>query len=114
MLSPFPNDGVSHFWGRKFLTGCFGVNRFGVMEADPLIVQAQARLIERAEEIIVLADASKLRQQSSMIVTSLDRVSTLVTDDGARPQELELFEAAGVKVIVVNVAAQDDVRSATG
>ena len=100
ILSPFPNDGIEHFWGQTLFTGCFGINRFGVMEADPLVVQGQGRLLQRAENVVVLADSSKLRRQSSMIVTPLGRVSTLVTDAGASPAEIELLEAAGVKVIV--------------
>ena len=112
VLSPFPNDGISRFWGRKLFCGCFGLNRFGVMEADPLIVQAQSRLLERAEEVIVLADGSKLGQQSSMIVAGLDRVSTLVTDDSAGAKEIETIKAAGVKVIVAPAAKEDHVREA--
>src|SRR6185436_17557565 len=38
VLSPFENDTIEHFWGQKLLTGCYGLNRFGMMEADPLIV----------------------------------------------------------------------------
>lgn len=109
VLSPFANDGIQHFWGKTLFTGCFGINRFGVMEADPLIVQAQARLLERAEQVIVLADSTKLRRHSSMIVTPLARVAHLVTDDGATREELESLEQAGLKVTVVPV---DD--SATG
>ncbi|HEX7114570.1 MAG TPA: DeoR/GlpR family DNA-binding transcription regulator [Steroidobacter sp.] len=100
VLSPFPDDGISHFWGHKLFTGCFGINRFGVMEADPLIVQAQTRLLARAEEVVVLADSTKLRRKSSMVVMGLERVSTLVTDDGAHEEELEPFERAGLKVII--------------
>jgi len=112
VLSPFPNDSISHFWGQKLFTGCYGINRFGVMEADPLIVQAQTRLLERAELVIVLADSTKLRQQSSMIVAGLERIATLVTDDGIRPEELEVFAAVGLKVIVAK-AEEDRLQQAT-
>ena len=57
--------------------------------------------------------APRLPAMAGIAVICLDRVSTLVTDDGARPQELEPFEAAGVKVIVARVAAEHGVRSAT-
>jgi len=107
VLSPFKNDTIDNFWGRKLFTGCYGLNRFGMMEADPLIVQAETKLLQRAEELVVLADSSKLRQQSSMIVAGLDRIHTLVTDDGAHAEELEVFKAAGIKVIVAEVAEED-------
>jgi DeoR family ulaG and ulaABCDEF operon transcriptional repressor len=108
VLSPFSNDTIENFWGNKLFTGCYGLNRFGIMEADPLVVQAQTKLLKRTEDVIVMADSSKLRQKSAMIVTGLDRISTIVTDDGAKPEELDVFKAAGIKVIVASVSSQDE------
>ncbi len=108
VLSPYENDAIGHFWAQKLFTGCFGLNRFGLMEADPLIVQAEAKLLNRAEELIVLADSRKLRQRSSMIVAPIERMSTLVTDAGASDEELEPFRRAGVRVITVDADAEDE------
>ena len=110
VLSPFENDTVASFWGNKLFVGCYGLNRFGMMEADPLIVQAQTKLLKRSEHVIVMADSSKLRRKSSMIVVGLDRINTIVTDDGARPEELEDFRAAGIKVIVAQVLPEDEMK----
>ena len=107
VLSPYENDCIDHFWGQKLFLSCYGLNRFGLMEADPLIVQAAGKLLRRAEEVIVLADSRKMRQRSSMIVAPLERISTLITDDGATEEELELFRAAGIKVMKANVAGED-------
>jgi DeoR family ulaG and ulaABCDEF operon transcriptional repressor len=111
VLSPFSNDTIGNFWGSKLFTGCYGINRFGIMEADPLIVQAQTKLLKRTEDVIVMADSSKLRRKSSMIVAGLDRISTLVTDEDARPEELEVFKAAGINVIVAKVADDDALQN---
>jgi DeoR family ulaG and ulaABCDEF operon transcriptional repressor len=53
-----------------------------------------------------MADSRKLRNRSSMVVAGLDRISVLVTDSGARPEELEVFRTAGIQVIVVEVPGQ--------
>lgn len=108
VLSPFENDTIEHFWGQKLLTGCYGLNRFGMMEADPLIVQAQTRLLKRADELVILADSRKFRQRSSMIVAPLERISTIVTDDGVKDEDLELFRSAGIKVIKAAVQVEDE------
>ncbi len=110
VLSPFENDTVASFWGNKLFVGCYGLNRFGMMEADPLIVQAQTKLIKRSEHVIVMADSSKLRRKSAMIVAGLDRINTIVTDDGARPEELEDFRSAGIKVLVAKVLPEDEMK----
>jgi DeoR family ulaG and ulaABCDEF operon transcriptional repressor len=109
ILSPFEHDAIENFWGHRLFTGCFGVNRFGIMEADPLIVQAQRKLLRRSENVVVMADSTKLRRKSAMIVAALENVRTLVTDDGASAEELDTFREAGIEVIVASMA-QDALR----
>jgi DeoR family ulaG and ulaABCDEF operon transcriptional repressor len=111
VLSPYDNDNIEHFWGSKLLTGCHGLNRFGMMETDPLVVQAETRLLKRAEEVVVMADSSKFGQRSSMIVAPLNRITTLVTDNGATDDDLKLFHDAGIKVVVAEVLAEDEEQS---
>ncbi len=108
VLSPYDNDNIEHFWGSKLLTGCHGLNRFGMMETDPLVVQAETKLLKRAEDLIVMADSLKFGQRSSMIVAPLERISTLVTDSGATEDDLKLFRDAGIKVIIAEVKAEDE------
>lgn len=103
VLSPFENDSIQNFWGNKAFVGCYGLNRFGMMEADPLIARARTKLLKRSDQVIVMADSSKLRRKAAMIVAGLDRIHTIVTDDGARAEELEELRAAGIRVIVAKV-----------
>lgn len=105
VLSPFDNDTIANFSAQKLFTGCFGLNRHGLMEADPLVAQAQTKLLKHAEQVIVMADSRKLRQRSSIIVMPLERIATLVTDDGARVEDLKPLRAAGVHVILAPVEA---------
>ena len=111
VLSPYDDDAIAHFWGQKLFTGCYGLNRFGLMEADPLIVQAELKLLKRCEELIVLADSRKLRQRSAMIVVDLGRISTLITDRGATEEELEPLRNAGIRVIQVEVETSEATES---
>jgi DeoR family ulaG and ulaABCDEF operon transcriptional repressor len=108
VLSPFENDTIENFWAQKMFASGYGLNRFGLMEADPLIVQSHVRLLRRADKLIVMADSSKLQRHSSMIVAALERISTLITDDGASDATLELFHKSGIKVITAKVEAQDE------
>lgn len=107
ILSPFDNDAIGNFRASTMFAGCYGIGRFGIMETDPLIVQAESRLLQRSERLVVMADSRKLRNRSSMIVASLDRISVLVTDDGARPEELEVFRNASIEVIVAPVTQRE-------
>jgi DeoR family ulaG and ulaABCDEF operon transcriptional repressor len=78
------------------------------MEADPLIVQSETKLLKRAEQLVVLADSRKFRQRSSMIVAGIERISTLITDQGATEEELDPFRRANIRVIQVAALAEGD------
>jgi DeoR family ulaG and ulaABCDEF operon transcriptional repressor len=110
VLSPFESDVARHFRGERMFTSCYGLNRFGLMENDPLIVQSQIRLMASAETVVVLADSRKLRQQSSMIVVEPGRIGTLITDWEARPEELEPFRALGIEIIQAEPGREDGIR----
>jgi hypothetical protein len=42
-----------------------------------------------------------------MIVASLERICTLVTDDGAADSDLAPFRGAGIKIIIAKLAAAE-------
>ena len=86
--------------------GAQGVGRLGVMERDPLHGAGRAKLIEQAEELVVLVDSSKFRQRSSLIVCGLDRVHTIVTDDGVADEHAQMVEAAGVTLVVAEASSK--------
>jgi DeoR family transcriptional regulator, ulaG and ulaABCDEF operon transcriptional repressor len=108
VLSPFDNDTIENFRAEKMFTGCFGINRFGLMETDPQIAQSHSRLLRRTEKVIVMVDSSKLERRSSMIVAGLDRVSILITDEGATDEQLSLFRKAGIDVITAKADPRDE------
>ena len=107
ILSPFDADGSSHFYAKRMFMGCRGLGPLGLMEGDPLLVQAEQKLIGQAEELIVLADSSKFRQRSSLLLCPLKRIHTVITDDGIDDRATAMLEAAEVHLIVAEVAASD-------
>jgi DeoR family ulaG and ulaABCDEF operon transcriptional repressor len=106
ILSPFDNDVTRNFFARRMFMGAQGVGRLGIMERDPLLIQAEQKLIDQAEELIVLVDSSKFTQRSSLILCRLDRVDTIITDDGIGEDAQTMLADAGVKVIVAEAAAK--------
>ncbi|QDY71694.1 DeoR/GlpR family DNA-binding transcription regulator [Qingshengfaniella alkalisoli] len=107
VLSPFDNDVTRNFYARRVFMGCQSIGRLGVMEQDPLIIQAEEKLIGQADEIVVLADSSKFKRRSSLILCALDRITSVITDDGIEDAHAAILEAAGVVLTVVPTAATD-------
>jgi DeoR family transcriptional regulator, ulaG and ulaABCDEF operon transcriptional repressor len=107
ILSPFDNDVTRNFYARRMFMGAQGLGALGLMEADPLLIQAEQKLIGQADELIVLADASKFQRRSSLILCPLNRIHTVITDDRLEDRAAQMLEAAEVRLIVVPVGAAD-------
>jgi len=80
ILSPFENDTIRNFRAEKMFMSCFGIDSFGVMEADPLIAQSQARLLQRTEKIIVMAE----QQAPAALLDDRDGVGKSLDADHGR------------------------------
>jgi DeoR family ulaG and ulaABCDEF operon transcriptional repressor len=100
ILSPFDNDVTRNFYARRMFMGAQGLGPLGLMEGDPLLIQAEQKLIDQADELVVLVDSSKFRQRSSLILCGLSRISTVITDEGVEDREAAMLEAAGVALVV--------------
>ena len=58
-----------------------------------------ALMVARARRVVIIADSSKLGGHAFARICPIERVETLVTDNGAGPSTVAQFEAAGVRVI---------------
>lgn len=105
VLSPFDNDVTRNFYARRMFMGAQGLGPLGLMEADPLLIQAEQKLIDQADELVVLVDSTKFRKRSSLILCGLKRIATIITDSGIEDRDAAMLEEAGVNLIVANVQA---------
>ena len=113
ILSPFDNDVTRNFYARRMFMGAQGLGPIGLMEADPLLIQAEQKLIGQADELVVLVDSSKFENRSSLVLCPLDRIDTVITDEGISDKAAAMLEAAEVSVIVARTGAgqEEDVAS---
>ena len=111
ILSPFEQDAIQHYSASKMFMSCYAVSPLGIIEGDPLIARAEAKLLSRAEKLIIIVDSSKFEQRGSMAVCPLSRVHTLITDDAAPSSALDAVREAGITVVIVS-AEQTSVSSA--
>lgn len=108
ILSPFENDVTRNFYARRMFMGAQGLGPLGLMEADPLLIQAEEKLIGQADELIVLVDSSKFSQRSSLVLCPLKRISTVITDDGISDKSAAMLEQADVTLIVASTGSAQE------
>ncbi len=114
ILSPFENDVTRNFYAKRMFMGAQGLGPLGLMEADPLLIQAEQKLIGQADELVVLVDSSKFSARSSLILCPLERISTVVTDDGIPDSAAKMLEQADIKLIVAPSGAAQARATSSG
>lgn len=107
ILSPFDNDGSKNFSAKRMFIGAQGISDRGIMEGDPLLVQAEEKLINQADELIVLVDSSKFFRRSNLIVCPLSKISTVITDDDISAEAADMMISMGVNLIIVEANSSD-------
>jgi DeoR/GlpR family transcriptional regulator of sugar metabolism len=100
ILAASSDDGMQRFHAPKLFMSAAAVGSAGLMQADIMLVGVERRLIDRADEIIVLLDSSKFDGPSGHIVCGLDEIDVLVTDRGVSPRHAQMVQDAGVKLII--------------
>lgn len=100
ILSAAGDDLMPRFHAPRLFMGAAAVGSRGIMQADVVLVAAERRLIERAEELILLVDSSKFQNSSGNVVCDLEDIDVVVTDKGIESRHVEMLETAGVKIII--------------
>ncbi len=96
------DDCMPQFHAPRLFMGAAAVGKRGVMQPDVVLVSAERRLIERAEEVILLVDSSKFSGPSGSVVCSLEEIDVVVTDAGVSDDALAMMKSAGIEVIIAN------------
>jgi DeoR family ulaG and ulaABCDEF operon transcriptional repressor len=102
ILSPFEDDGLARYHAAKLFMGAAAVGPRGLMQADVVLIQAEQKLMDRADQLIVLVDSSKFRTSASFLVCDLEAIDVVVTDDGASESELAMLRDHSVEVVVAS------------
>lgn len=63
-------------------------------------ISAKRAMIETADEVILVADSSKIGKRSFSSLGGIELLHTLVTDKGIRDEDRAGFEKAGVRVVI--------------
>ena len=100
ILAPPGEDSMPRFHAPKLFMGAAAIGAQGVMQADVILVAAERRLIDRADQVILLADSTKFASSSGNVVCELSEVDILITDRGISDRDVNTIENAGVRLVI--------------
>jgi DeoR family ulaG and ulaABCDEF operon transcriptional repressor len=93
-------DLIPRLHAPRLFMGAAALGPQGLMQADVVLVSLERRLIERAEQVIVLADSSKFGNGSGYVVCDLADIDVLITDDGIDAEQRAMLEATNVQLLI--------------
>ncbi|GAB4140067.1 DeoR/GlpR family DNA-binding transcription regulator [Thermopirellula anaerolimosa] len=88
---------------RKAILSVAAVNEQGFFNNNVLLVETERRMMDVADEVIVVADSSKFGHCSLTHVCPLEAVQHVVSDDGLAADWRARIESAGVRLTVAAV-----------
>jgi DeoR family ulaG and ulaABCDEF operon transcriptional repressor len=100
ILAASGEDSMPRFHAPRLFMGAAALGPQGLMQADVVLVAAERRLIDKADEIIVLVDSSKFSGPSGHVVCGLEEIDTVITDAGIAPEHRAMLQTADVRLIV--------------
>lgn len=107
-LSGFPaEDNFNHFNVNKAFIGIGGITEDGITDFHIGEARLHKKLIDNAQQAIVLADSSKLGVRAMTNVCALRDVDMVITDSGAPEEIVRVMEQAGIRVILAEVPGCD-------
>jgi DeoR/GlpR family transcriptional regulator of sugar metabolism len=101
-VGPETLRGLQQFNATCAFLGCDGLTlEGGITSAHPLVAEVGRVMAERADQVIVLADSSKLGQAGFVPIIPLGEIDVLITDAGAPSPIVEGLRRQGVEVLLV-------------
>jgi len=77
-----------------------GLTARGLFNSNPLLVETERQMMRCAEEVVVLADHSKIGRQALAFLCELSAIDTLIVDSDLSPEQHELLRQAEARVIL--------------
>lgn len=99
LVGPLAMASLEGLWLDLLFLGVNGISVNGGL-TTPNLAEAEinARLVERARRVVVVADHSKLGRTAFGRIAGLERADLLITSSEADPQQVQLLQNKGLKV----------------
>jgi len=102
-LGPQASATLKNINVRRLIISVGGITQRGLFNSNALLVSTEKGMLAAADEVIVVADSSKLGRSALSHLCELDSVDRIVVDSGITPEWIEALQNAGVELTIVDV-----------
>ncbi|WP_034578197.1 DeoR/GlpR family DNA-binding transcription regulator [Carnimonas nigrificans] len=90
------------FFASQFFVGALGVGAQGMMESQPLLAHLARHFADRVNEVVLLVDSRKFKEEAPLVVLPLGRVSQVVTDSGLSDADAKMLESQNIHYTIAD------------
>lgn len=106
-LGPYANELLGRLHVTTTVLSAAGIAEEGLFNAHLLLAETEQAMLRAASRVIVVADSSKFGRKSLTLVSGLDSIDTLVSDDGLDPRWRLAVSSAGVDLVIAPLQPSD-------
>jgi DeoR family fructose operon transcriptional repressor len=110
-LGPYANELLGRLHVTTTVLSAAGIAEEGLFNAHLLLAETEQAMLKAASRVIVVADSSKFGRKSLTLVSGLDGIDVVVSDDGLPQRWRDIVAAAGPRVMITAVP---DATAGTG
>ena len=104
LIGPLTEKNLADFHADKLFVGCDGVLlEEGFFTSDLNISHLEEKMVNIADEVIVIADSSKFGRKSFVKYADITMVDKIITDSGVGKSIVEKFGNKGIEVVIADI-----------
>ena len=100
LLGPTAENMLAAIHTKTLFLSVAGVHDGALYNQNLLLVQAERRMMQQAQEVVLLVDSGKFGQQALTQLCKLDEIDVVVTDDALAEQYRAMVREAGCELIM--------------
>jgi DeoR family fructose operon transcriptional repressor len=102
LLGPTAENALGQIHTKTMFLSVAGINDGVLYNQNVLLVQAERKMMAQAQQVILLADASKFGQQALAKLCELNEIDIVVTDASISDKDRAQIQSAGCELIVAS------------
>lgn len=103
-LGPLTIQAMQNVQVQQAILSVAGITARGLHNSNPLLVETERQMMRCADEVVIVADHTKIGRQALAFLCELGDVDTLVVDSDLTTEQRQLVENAGPRLVIAGKA----------
>ncbi|HZZ45139.1 MAG TPA: DeoR/GlpR family DNA-binding transcription regulator [Tepidisphaeraceae bacterium] len=102
LLGPMMEHTLDTIHTKTLFLSVAGIHDNALYNQNQLLVQAEQKMLSRAQRAVLLMDSIKLGQQALSRLCDLSQIHTIITDPAIPPDQIKAITSAGCELIIAD------------